>query len=550
MWAAPVLVDVVLARSTQHAGSLSPVSDDSTNKPLSIPSPPRVLAAVISAASGPEASIPRLAELVGSDPAFAVQVLKIVNSSLYSRGSKITSIDRAVSVLGTRALRNVALCAATTSCVRDRELGDFDLGRFWEDSVRRAVVGQILASRDKGYGVAPMEAFTVGLLQDIGLLALIKTHPELGGDWMEVVDQSAEARREREIDMFGQSHDEAGAALAEGWELPEELAVPMCYHHNPDKAPEPLRGACVLNHRAELIASVFTCADRGAALTRARRELHDGAGMSEGDVDQLINETSDRVKEAASTLGFDVGAQPSLEEILVQVNRGLSEMNLSYEEVVKQLEQALAEKETLTRELEARNRMLEQLSVTDALTGLPNRRAFWGRLAYDLGRTSRGGALVLFVGDVDHFKRVNDTWGHEYGDKVLQAISLALGKAVREQDLVARVGGEEFAILLPGTDRPGGHVVAKKLLSSVASTSVEDDKGEPHRFTISLGMATAVGPYTGKFDSDELAKRLYKAADAALYAAKRSGRNRAVESERAVGWTPPVAAALKVAKAS
>ena len=514
------------------------MSADPEKKQLSIPSPPRVLAAIISAASGPDASIHRLAELVSSDPAFAVQVLKIVNSSLYSRGAKITSIDRAVSVLGTRALRNVALCAATTSCVRKRELGDFDLGGFWENSVRRAVAGQILADRDDCYGVAPMEAFTLGLLQDIGLLALVRTHPELGGDWMQFAGETSEQRRDHEIDMFGQSHDEAGAALAEGWELPEELSIPMCYHHDLDNAPEAYRGACRLNYRAELIASVFTCDDRSKALARARDELSEFAGIREADVDVLINHTAEKVTEAAATLGFDVGAQPSLEDILMQVNRGLSEMNLSYEEVVKKLEQALAEKETLTRELETRNRMLEQLSVTDALTGLPNRRAFWGRLAYDIGRTSRGGALVMFVGDIDHFKRVNDTWGHDYGDKVLQAISLALGKAVREQDMVARVGGEEFAIVLPGTDRLGGHVVAKKLLTAVAGTGVVNDAGETNHFTISLGMVTAVGPFTGQLDSEEMSLRLYKAADAALYAAKRSGRNRAVESDRAISWTP------------
>ena len=523
-----------------------------SERPLDIPSPPRLLAAILRAASGPDASVQRLAQLVSNDPAVAIQVLKIVNSPLYSRGRKVTSVPRAVAVLGTRALRNVALCVTTSNCIPKRELGEFDLGRFWEDSLRRAVACQVLADVCPEYKVDPAEAFTAGLLQDIGLLALIRTRPERSGEWMKVVGEPPDVRREREIELFGMSHEQAGAALAKLWDLPDELAAPMCHHHDLAQAPASHRHRSVLASHAELIASVFSCTNRVAALTEARRQLAANAGLDQVEVDGLISATGDHVQEAAANLGINVGAQPSLEDILMEANRGLLEMNLSYEEVVKKLEIALAEKDAMARELEARNRMLEQLSLTDALTGLPNRRAFWGRLTYELGRTSRGGSMIMLVADIDHFKRVNDTWGHDFGDQILQSVALTLGQTVREVDMVARIGGEEFAILLPSTDMEGGQVVCRKLLTAVSSNECADPRGLPCHFTISIGLAAAIGAHLQSFDADEMSIRLYKAADRALYRAKQGGRNRAVSNVRPVPWNPPAdgSAGEAVAKAA
>lgn len=485
-------------------------------------------------------SAPKLGKLVSNDPGFAVQVLQIVNSSLYSRGSKITSVTRAVAVLGSRTLRNIALCAATRNCVKRRALGKFDLPRFWEDSLRRAVAAQMLAESVESETVDPMEVFTAGLLQDLGVLALIQTEPEKAEKWMAVVNQPPHERRAIERREFGKSHDDIAPMLSNAWSLPSELAVPMRYHHTPDESPVEHRQRCQIAAWAELVSAVLSCNDKRDALARARQVLGLEAKLTSTEVDQLIGRAGERVAEAATALGFKVGSQPTLEDVLMAANKGLAEMNLSYEDLVQKLERTIAEKEALARELEERNRTLEQLSVTDTLTGLPNRRAFAGRLNYEITRTARlTDSLTLIIGDVDHFKSVNDTWGHEFGDRVLQTVAVALGDSVRQADLVARIGGEEFAVLLPSTDAAGAAVVAEKLLRAVSSKVNKTPDGESKSFTISLGVATLTGPFNSAFDPDEVGVRLYKASDGALYGAKRGGRNRASVSEEQIGWAPP-----------
>jgi diguanylate cyclase (GGDEF)-like protein len=162
---------------------------------------------------------------------------------------------------------------------------------------------------------------------------------------------------------------------------------------------------------------------------------------------------------------------------------------------------------------------------SDPLTNLSNRRAFRELLDLELARARRSGAPVsVVVGDLDHFKEVNDRSGHQVGDVALQRVAslLALGK--REIDGVARVGGEEFALVLPDTDRHGGFVIAERTRCEVREEFFSDAVA----VTISFGVATY--PHDG-----ETAAALLRAADDALSAAKRSGRNRTVLHTRALG---------------
>jgi diguanylate cyclase (GGDEF)-like protein len=494
---------------------------------------------VIEAASDPEVGVPELGRLVSSDPVLAAQLLRTVNSGLYRRGVNIRAIDRAVSVLGIRSLRNIALCVAVRGCVHKRELGDFDLARFWEDSLRRAVAGQILAESSPSLQIDPMEAFTIGLLQDLGVLALIRRHPDRGAAWMEAVGWDPERRREHERALFGRTHDEVAAQLATAWKLPGELAVPMCCHHRPEQAKEHHRARCRIAWQAELLATVLGGDDKRAALGRAREALRGGAV----DPDQIVGELGQRVALVAADLGFSVGVQPTLESILQAANTGLIELNLSYEELVVTLERTLAEKEELARQLEQRNRELEQLSLTDELTGLPNRRALSGRLSYEIKRAARGDNLVFMVADLDRFKQVNDTWGHEFGDKVLAAVGAAMLRAVRDTDMVARLGGEEFGIVLPGTDLAHAMIAAERVLAAVRAIELSTPDGRLRRYSISLGLAGVEGPYTRPVMADRVATRLYKSADAALYRAKEGGRDRATPAGEPVAWVDATRAA-------
>lgn len=170
-----------------------------------------------------------------------------------------------------------------------------------------------------------------------------------------------------------------------------------------------------------------------------------------------------------------------------------------------------------TRELEDANRRLAEASRTDALTGLPNRRGFLDVADHELKRSDRSGEpLSLLMLDLDHFKGINDRYGHAAGDAVLQAAAALLRSVLRAQDLVARWGGEEFIVLLPATDGATAVLVAEKARHALAAFPFECN-GSPETITSSFGVATH-----RRGQSIDVA---IAAADRALYAAKEAGRD-------------------------
>ena len=171
-------------------------------------------------------------------------------------------------------------------------------------------------------------------------------------------------------------------------------------------------------------------------------------------------------------------------------------------------------------ELEAKNRELARLAATDALTGLPNRRAFEVNLQREVeGARRHGDGLFLVLLDVDEFKPVNDRFGHDVGDEVLREIGRRLREACRTGDTVARIGGEEFALILTRTGGEGAVSAAERARAVLSGSPVSTSVGALS-VTVSAGIACAGGSIG--YDAQEV----YRAADEALYASKREGRNR------------------------
>lgn len=169
-------------------------------------------------------------------------------------------------------------------------------------------------------------------------------------------------------------------------------------------------------------------------------------------------------------------------------------------------------------------------ALTDQLTGLPNRRAFEIEFARMISETDRyGGSSALVIADVDHFKRVNDSHGHEVGDLVLKGVGNVLSAERRSTDHVARLGGEELALLLPQTDQQGALEVAERCRRALEEMTVRTPAGEV-RITASFGVAMYVA-------RSGLGPRLYEKADKALYVAKNSGRNRVELSAAEGAWS-------------
>lgn len=173
--------------------------------------------------------------------------------------------------------------------------------------------------------------------------------------------------------------------------------------------------------------------------------------------------------------------------------------------------------------LENQTTRLLQLSESDPLTGLRNRRSMTRDALRELQRANRtGGKVSALMLDLDHFKEINDRHGHPVGDVALAELAHALRGQLREVDLVARWGGEEFLVLLPDTDADGAERVAERLRTAVAATRVAMGRRELH-LTSSIGAATLHG---GHRATEEALAHLIGEADQALYVAKHRGRNR------------------------
>jgi diguanylate cyclase (GGDEF)-like protein len=171
---------------------------------------------------------------------------------------------------------------------------------------------------------------------------------------------------------------------------------------------------------------------------------------------------------------------------------------------------------------------LRRSGFTDVLTGWHNRRYLQARLKEEIATACRDGrSLVCMMLDVDHFKQVNDGWGHSAGDAVLRELAQRVDAEVRSSDVAARFGGEEFVILLPRTTGSEGRYVAERVREAVATAPFELPAGGQVDVTVSIGIAE-FHPGAGRTDLKSLGEALIARADAALYEAKAAGRDRVV----------------------
>ncbi len=268
--------------------------------------------------------------------------------------------------------------------------------------------------------------------------------------------------------------------------------------------------------------------ERLAAFIKTLSEAHEGYSASvenarsfNQQLRDLVSDLQNSVQEAADLESLKQALEQRLEGLLQSVSSHQRQRDSASDDVAERLQglvKRVAEMEQEAQQFREHIEEQRQKSLLDPLTGLPNRAAWSERLDLEVARRQRyGGQLLLAVLDVDHFKRINDGYGHLAGDRVLKIIAGELSKRLRKTDFIARFGGEEFVLLIPATPLEGGVQLLETLRAAIEACPFHF-KGEPVTITFSAGIA--------EFRNGEAAEVTFERADQALYRAKGAGRNR------------------------
>ncbi|WAR43099.1 GGDEF domain-containing response regulator [Methylomonas rapida] len=596
-----------------------------------LPSPSGVALAIIKLVQREDATVQQVAQLIKSDPALSGRILGFANSAAFGARRAIASVEDAAFMIGTDAVRNFALSLSLLDDNRQGDCAAFDYPFFWSRSLARAVALAALTTRERS--VPPEEAFTLGLLSDIGRLALASVWPDAYGECLKQARNKHLLKLEQE--RFAITHRTLTEMLLADWGLPQPFleATKLSFAHEVTEASRVGRLARQLIFCRQLAKYCLADSDSRAALMPTLEKEVCHHAMNADTLQQVLDEIVERwhlwgkeidiktdirysesrsnaptISQAAnldlllvdddpiitrqlskklSEAGYQVAvcrdgesalkyviqhrppllitdwrmqpmdglslckalrntafgqsiyiimltAAESEDELVDAFDAGiddyvtkpvsvrvlLSRLRAGQRIVLLQqeVEKERRDVQRYTAELLTANRRLELMAHTDILTNLPNRRYALNRLAqeFEAGRRYNR-PLSLLMLDLDHFKSINDTFGHDAGDQVLAHIAGLIKHAVRSNDIACRLGGEEFLVIATNTDGETALLLAERIRATI-------EKKQPATLKLTRPITISIG-VAGSSPVLNSHKELMRLADKALYAVKQGARN-------------------------
>lgn len=499
---------------------------DLIEKDIRLPSPPAIAVRILNSVRKDDTALAELGNIITADPALTVKMLRLANSGIFARNGEISNINRAMAILGTNMIKNIALSFIIAEDFSKADDSDFDGETFWRHSVTAAVAAELIAQK---IGHLNDDIFVASLLQNIGMLVLAMAKSD---DYRVLLNNATISGTDishLEQDRYGFSHEQVANILLLNWRLANTISEPILYHHHPDEAPEDQRQAAEILYCAHQMATICTSRNSAEKARILQQQLQLRFNLNQQDSLELLDTVALNSREMLASFELNPGDIRPYSALLQEANSELSKLNLSSEQLILELKEAKERAEKLSTQLQDANTRLKELVYRDGLTGLYNHRYFQEALADELARSRRyKSSLSLILFDIDHFKKVNDTYGHPAGDMVLMNIARAVSSAVRPSDVVARYGGEEFAVILPETNLAGAKVFAARLRRCVEGIATLVD-GQLIYVTISSG---ATSYCCGRAPGNTY--EMIEVADRGLYTSKQNGRNQVttIELER------------------
>jgi len=479
-------------------------------KKAKLPTSPTLAASILELANDPKSSLDQFANLIKLDPVLSGRLLKMANSAQFFQRSPVTSIPRAVTVLGLNRVRNVALGFQLVGHVGRLGNAKLDFRQFWRLSLIRGCLAREIAQ----VAVPDLaeEAFLCGLLQDCGILLLVQL---LGSDYARLYESanlSPTAFFEAEQRQFEYTHCDAIRIMAEEWGLPRTIAMPIARHHLASADPSGTREVNALSAVSFLVGSLRLVGDQQVAQTEPMLTVFaaERLNLDPSALRTAVEKAGVSFAAVGSILSESLPADLDVTDLLCEANLHLTR---SAGQAEDERQRFKASEENLRHEL---GHIREQ-AARDPLTGVLHR----GALLEAAGRIHAGpgasGVAVYFL-DIDNFKRFNDGYGHTAGDAVLKGVARTLDSLAPTDACLGRFGGEEFVLVLPCPAATDAEAMGERIVEAVRATKFAG-LNLPGPVTCSVGAVWAAAGECADIQ-EQIAL-----ADSLMYRAKRAGKN-------------------------
>ena len=478
-----------------------------------LPTSPALATQILSLAANPDATIEQFAQAIAVDGALSARLLRMANAAQFAQREPVTSISRAVTVLGIGRVKTAGLGFQLVGHLNKLGGCPFDMKTYWQHSLLRGCVAQEVARVCVPALVE--EAFLVGLLQDCGLLLLVQLYGREYAALAESGKLSPAAFYAEERSRFQYNHVQAIMVMAVEWGLPHVIAIPLAKHHRPVSLNPQSSDFDRLCAVAYLVGAL--CFTGNAATAPSDIGLSEYArtqlGVNGDALQAALLAAGESYAAVAALLGDALPDGVDVADLLGEANR---QLEMVAGEAVCRVDTVEAERAHLADALGA----YRERAARDPLTGVLNRGALIDAArSCQQAAVERGSLITVIFIDIDNFKKFNDTFGHRVGDEVLRGVANVLRANLTNAGCAGRYGGEEFVMVVPDLDQEAAAAHAQQVVEAVRRTDFS-------ALGVNRPVTCSLGAVWGPASQLPAMEDLCAIADELMYMAKRSGKDR------------------------